>query len=453
MELPLRVRGMQDIFGEYQRYFTFLKKVARHEFRTNGFTRITTPILEHKELIVHSSGEASDVVTKEMYDFLDKKGRELVMKPESTPGVMRAYLEHMLEEPQPVYLYYIEPHFRYDRPQKGRYRQFHQVGAEIIGEEDPILDAKSIYIMKNILDGLGLEGTYTIKINSLGVPKEREKYLMELAAFFEGKKHLLDETDLARLEKNPLRLLDSKNPDVQELLKVAPKMTDFLKKDSLEFYNKVKEYLAILGVSYVEDSTLVRGLDYYSHTVWEFVDGSGRTQDAFGGGGRYDGLAKSIGYKTEVPAVGFAFGAERLIEAMMDRGVKLRNKDHIHLYIMQLGDEAKKLALPLNIEARKRGLNSLLSLGTPSIKVQLKKANKVGARFVIVIGIMEAKKGICQLKDMDKGTQVEMPLDQVITAVIAAVGEDALSFYHPSRDFIITENPIEIIEDRVNTLE
>lgn len=157
------------------------------------------------------------------------------------------------------------------------------MGAEIIGEEDPILDAKAMYTMKNILDGIGLTDSYTLKINSLGVPKEREKYLIELASFFEARKHLLDETDLARLEKNPLRLLDSKNEDVRELLKIAPKMTDFLKKDSLEFYTKVKEYLNILGVKYEEDSTLVRGLDYYSHTVWEFVDGSGRTQDAFGG--------------------------------------------------------------------------------------------------------------------------------------------------------------------------
>ncbi len=442
MELPSRVRWMQDIFGEYQRYFTFLKKVARHEFRTNGFTRITTPILEHKELIAHASGEGSDVVTKELYEFLDKKGRELVMKPESTPGVMRAYLEYMTLEPQPVYLYYIEPHFRYDRPQKGRYRQFHQVWAEIIGEEDPILDAKTMYIMKNILDGIGLEGSYTLKINSLGVLKERERYLIELQAFFENKKHLLDETDLARLATNPLRLLDSKNEDVKIMLTQAPKMIDFLKKESLEFYEKVKEYLGILGVDYVEDHTLVRGLDYYSHTVWEFVDGSGRTQDAFGGGGRYDWLAKSIGYKTEVPAVGFAFGAERLIEAMIDRGVKLRNKDKIHLYIMQLGDEAKKLSLPLNIEARKRWLNSLLSLGTPSIKVQLRKANRVWARFVIVIGIMEAKKWVCQLKDMDKWTQVEVPLSDVLEKIIAEVGIDALSFYHPSRDFIITDEVI-----------
>lgn len=453
MELPSRVRGMQDIFWEYQRYFTFLKKVARHEFRTNGFTRITTPILEMRSLIVHASWEGSDVVTKEMFDFTDKGWREVVMKPESTPGVMRAYLEHMLEEPQPVYLYYIEPHFRYDRPQKGRYRQFHQVWAEIIGEEDPILDAKSIYIMKNILDGLGLAGTYTIKINSLWVTKEREKYLEELKSFFDARKHLLDETDLARLDKNPLRLLDSKNPDVQELLHIAPKMTDFLKKDSKEFYEKVKEYLEILHVPYVEDPTLVRGLDYYSHTVWEFVDGSGRTQDAFWGGGRYDGLAKSIGWKNEVPAVGFAFGAERLIESMMEHGVKLKNKDKIHLYIMQLGDDAKKLALPLNIEARKRWLNSLLSLGTPSIKVQLKKANRVWARFVIVIGIMEAKKGVCQLKDMDRWTQIEMPLDKVLDVIINEVGTETLSFYHPSRDFIISDSVITTEDAKKITLD
>lgn len=442
MEIPNRVKGTQDIFGEYQRYFTFLKKLARHEFRTNGFTRISTPILEHTDLIARSSGTSSDIVSKEMYEMTDKGGRSLVMKPEGTAGVMRAYLEHMLDEPQPVYLYYIEPHFRYDRPQKGRFRQFHQIGAEIIGEEDPILDAKMIHLMKSIMDSAGLEGTYTIKINSLGVEKEREKYILELQSFFENKKHLLDETDLHRLATNPLRILDSKNPDVQELLKIAPKITDFLKGDSKKFYENVKEYLNILGVDFVEDPTLVRGLDYYSHTVWEIVDGSGRTQDAFGGGGRYDTLSKKIGHKNEIPAVGFALGVERLIDAMMTRGVKLKNKDSIYLYIVQLGDDAKKLALPLSLEARKKGVNSLLSLGTPSIKTQLKKANRVGARFVAIIGIMEAKKGVCQLKDMDKGTQEEYPLDQIIDLVTKEIGEDNLSFYHPSRDWVI-ETPKE----------
>lgn len=282
MTVPQKVRGMQDIFGEYQRYFTFLKKVVRHEFRKSGFTRISTPVLESKDLVVRSAGIGSDVVSKEMYELRDKKDRELVLKPESTPGVLRAYIENnMMEEPQPVYFYYIEPHFRYDRPQKGRYRQFHQIGAEIIGELDPILDANMIYVGCCILDDIGLKGKYKIKINSIGVAKEREKYILELQSFFENKKHLLDETDLARLATNPLRLLDSKNEDTRELLKVAPKVTDFLKKDSKEFYEKVKEYLTVLGVEYEEDASLVRGLDYYSHTVWEWVDGSGRTQDAF----------------------------------------------------------------------------------------------------------------------------------------------------------------------------
>lgn len=440
--VPQKVRGMQDIFGEYQRYFNFLKKVARHEFRKNGFTRISTPIVEMQELIVRSAGVGSDVVSKEMYAFQDRKGRELVLKPESTAGVMRAYLENFLDEPQPVYLYYIEPHFRYDRPQKGRYRQFHQVGAEIIGEIDPVLDAKMIHIGCSILDNIGLAGRYKLKINSLGVTKEREKYIAELLSFFEARAHLLDETDLARLRANPLRILDSKNEDVKELLKVAPKMTDFLKKESQDFYSKVKAYLDVLGIPYEEDHTLVRGLDYYSHTVWEWVDGSGRTQDAYGGGGRYDDLSKNIGHKESVPAVGFAMGAERLIETLMDIGVKLRNKDAIHLYFIQLGEDATKIILPLSIEARNRGINSMLSLGTPSLKVQMKKANRLGARYVAIVGIMEAKKGICQLKDMLNGTQEELKLSELLDRVVSNIDAKQLDFYSPMKDFVIEEPPI-----------
>ncbi|MFO0763753.1 MAG: histidine--tRNA ligase [Candidatus Gracilibacteria bacterium] len=433
------VRGMQDIFGEYQRYFTFLKKVARHEFRKNGFTRISTPIIEFEELITRSAGNSSDIVSKELYSFDDRKERRLALKPESTAGVMRSYLTNMLDESQPVYLYYIEPHFRYDRPQKGRYRQFHQIGAEIIGEQDPVLDAKMMHIGCRMLDSIGLKGEYTLKINSLGNEKEREKYLLDLRDFFENKRHILDETDLARLETNPLRLLDSKNPEVRGLLEYAPKMESYLKGESKEFYAKVKMYLEILGVPYVEDHTLVRGLDYYSHTVWEWVDGSGRTQDAFGGGGRYDGLSKSLGHKTAVPAVGFGMGCERLIEAIMDRGVKLRNKDRTHLYIIQLGEDATKLALPLNIAAQEAGLNSLISLGTPSIKTQMKKANRLGATYVAIIGIMEARNGICQLKNMELGTQREVKLDELVSLLISEVDKKELDFYSPMKDFVIEE--------------
>ncbi len=331
--------------------------------------------MEMRDLIVRSVGAHTDVVSKELYEFQDKKGRDLVLKPESTAGVMRSYLENFQAESQPVYLFYIEPHFRYDRPQKGRYRQFHQIGSEIIGERDPVLDAENIHMAVKILSDCGLKGKFTTKINTLGNTKEREAYVAELQAFFRGKSHLLDEIDQARVENNPLRLLDSKNPDVREILPFAPKLRDFMKKDSIAYYESVKEYLTILGIDFVEDANLVRGLDYYCDVVFECVDNSGRSQDSFCGGGRYDDLATSLGSKNTVPAAGFAIGVERLIDAMVESGLTVKNKDTIDLYFIQVGEEAKKLALPLSIKAREMGLNVLASFGSPSMKTQLKKAN------------------------------------------------------------------------------
>ena len=436
MPVPNRVRGMQDILGEQQRYFTFIKKVARHVFRRHGFTRITTPVLEMRELIARSAGESSDVVSKEMYELTDRKGRNLVLKPESTAGVMRAYLENFANDAiQPHYLYYIEPHFRYDRPQKGRYRQFNQVGCEVIGECDPVLDAECIHVCRMILDSLGLSG-FKLKINTLGTAKEREKYREEVRAFFEKKKHLLDESDAARLVTNPLRILDSKNPDVREMLPFAPKLMDFLKKDSVEFYRGVKEYLDLMGIPYAEDPTLVRGLDYYCHTVWEFVDDSGKSQDALGGGGRYDELSVAVGHDKAVPGVGFAFGMERLVGKMMERGLSVKSKDVIHLYLIQVGDEAKKVAMPLAAKAREAGINTLASFGTSSMSSQLKKADRLGAKFVAIVGVMEARKGVCQLKDMEKGTQVQVPLAELLGYVIGHVGEKALDTYEPRKELV-----------------
>ena len=402
MEIPQKVRGTQDWFGEQQRYYTFIKKVSRHIFRHFGFTRISTPIMEMRDLIVRSVGAHTDVVSKELYEFQDKKGRDLVLKPESTAGVMRSYLENFQNDPQPVYLFYIEPHFRYDRPQKGRFRQFHQLGAEIIGERDPILDAENIHMAIKILSDCGIGDKFALKINTLGNAREREAYVTELQAFFRGKSHLLDEIDQARVENNPLRILDSKNPDVREILPFAPKLRDFMKKDSIAYYESVKEYLSLLRIPFVEDPTLVRGLDYYCDVVFECVDNSGRSQDAYCGGGRYDDLATNLGSKTPVPAAGFAIGIERLIDAMAESGLTVKNKDTIDLYFIQVGDEAKKLALPLSIAARNIGLNILASFGSPSMKTQLKKANQLKAKYVAIIGIMEARRGVCQLKNMEK---------------------------------------------------
>lgn len=436
MEIPQKVRGTQDWFGDQQRYYTFIKKVSRHIFRHFGFTRINTPIIEMRDLIVRSVWGETDIVSKELYEFQDKKGRHLVLKPESTAGVMRSYLENFREDPQPVYLYYIEPHFRYDRPQKGRYRQFHQLGAEIIGERDPILDAENIHMAVKILRDCGVGDKFTLKINTLGNTKEREAYVDELVTFFREKKHLLDETDLIRLEKNPLRLLDSKNPDIREILPYAPQLKDFFKKDTLAYYNSVKEYLDILGIDYEEDPTLVRGLDYYCDVVFECVDNSGRTQDSYCGGGRYDGLATSIGAKSPVPAVGFALGIERLIDSMKESRLTILNKDTIDLYFIQVWEDAKKVALPLSIEARDRGIKVLASFGSPSMKTQLKKANQLNAKYVAIIGIMEAKRGVCQLKDMATGEQREVKLDDLIDTMAGIIGEKNLDFYDPTKELI-----------------
>lgn len=397
--------------------------------------------MEMRDLIVRSVGEHTDVVSKELYEFKDKKGRDLVLKPESTAGVMRSYLENFQNDPQPVYLFYIEPHFRYDRPQKGRYRQFHQLGAEIIGERDPVLDAENIHMAVKILQDCGVGEKFTLKINTLGNTKEREAYIAELQAFFRGKSHLLDEIDQARVEHNPLRLLDSKNPDVREILPYAPKLRDFFKKDSNEYYESVKSYLDLLGIKYEEDPTLVRGLDYYCDVVFECVDNSGRTQDAYCGGGRYDGLATSLGSKNPVPAVGFALGVERLIDSMVESWLYIVNKDTIDLYFIQVGEEAKRIALPISVQAREMGLNVLASFGSPSMKTQLKKANQLKAKYVAIIGIMEARRGVCQLKNMEKGVQQEVKISELLDHMVKIVGEKNLDFYDPKKELLQGKKP------------
>lgn len=442
METPKKVKWMQDILPEIQNYFTFLKKVTRHEFRKNWFRRITTPILEKKELFERAIWEWTDIVDKEMYNLIDKKWRELVMKPESTAGIMRSYIENdMQSKPQPVYLYYVEPHFRYDRPQKWRYRQFNQIGAEIIWETDPILDAQMIYIWYTILKKIWLNWDFKVKINSIWTSKDREKYIDELESYYANKKHLLSEDWIRRLEKNPIRILDTKNEDELILANEAPKISKFLKKKSKEHYALVKEYLDILWVPYEEDHKLVRWLDYYCHTIWEFVDDSGRSQDALWGWGRYDSLSQSIWHSDEIPWVWFAFGAERLIQALIDKWIQIKNKDEIDLYFIQLWDEAKKAVLPIALEARSKWIRTLASLWTPSLKVQMKKANRIWAMFVVMVGIMEARNWVFQVRNMKEWTQEEVKKEDLISYITEKIWwESKLDFYEPSKDLIISDD-------------
>ena len=438
MNIPNKVRWMQDILPEMHLYHTFLKKVFRHEFRKNWFKRITTPVLEYKELFTSAIWAGTDIVDKEMYNLVDKKGRELVLKPESTASIMRAYIENdMQSEPQPVFLYYVEPHFRYDRPQKWRFRQFFQVWAEIIWESDPILDAQLIFIWYKILNKIGLEWDFKVKINSIWTIKDRQKYIEELVSFYENKKHILSEDAKRKLETNPLRLLDTKIEDEIILANSAPKITKFLKKDSKEHYIKVKEYLDLLWVPYEEDHKLVRWLDYYTHTVWEFAWNTEKSQDTFWWWWRYDMLSKKIGYFEEIPAVWFAMWMERLAEALIEKWIILKDKDKIDLYFIQLWDEAKKIVLPLSLEAREAGINTLVSLWTPSLKAQMKKANRLNARYVVMVGIMEASSWVYQVRDMVLWTQEEVKKENLIEYIKTKIWENWLDFYCPAKDFRI----------------
>ena len=438
MNIPARVRGMQDILPDTHSYFSFLKKVFRHELRKNWFRRISTPILEFKELFTRTIWEGTDIVDKEMYNLVDRKWRELVLKPETTASVMRAYLQNdMLSQPQPVYLYYLAPHFRYDRPQKWRYRQHYQFWAEIIWESDPILDAQLIYLLYKILNSIWLKWDFKIELNSIWLKKERGKYVEELKAFYEDKKHLLGEDSLRKLALNPLRLLDTKIEDEIILSDNAPRVTSFLKKKSMEHYLKVKEYLSIFKVPYEENHKLVRWLDYYCHTVWEFVDNSSRSQNSFWWWGRYDWLAESMWHNKEVPAVGMWIWAERLIEAIQDKWIKIRNKDEIDLYFVQLWDKAKKVVLPLSLETRKKGINTMVSLWTPSLSDQMRKANRIWAKFVVIVWVMESKSGIFQVRNMFDWTQEEVKKEDLINYIIWKIWEDKLDFYCPVRDLVV----------------
>ena len=340
-------KGVHDILPPDHEYHTFIKKVVRHRARQAGFKRISTPIFEYSELFKRSIGDSSDIVSKEMYTFEDKKGRSLTLKPEGTAGVVRSYIQNGMNQlPQPVLLYYFEPHFRYDRPQKGRYRQFWQFGFEVIGESDPALDAQVIQLANKINEDLGVAHIFRLQLNTIGTPEARKKYMQALQDYYVGKERSLCEDCNARLAKNPLRLLDCKQEDCQILAQLAPSMKEYMDKESLDYHAELLGYLKEIGIEHDENPKLVRGLDYYSKTVFEFWDKEDGAQNAIGGGGRYDGLVELLGGQA-TPAVGYAAGVERLIANMKREKIRVPSKDDLHVFVAQLGVEAKIKCLPL----------------------------------------------------------------------------------------------------------
>ncbi len=401
------VRGMRDLLPADQPYWKKIYDVYERVAAAYGFDRIDTPFIEEQSLFVRGVGKVTDIVEKEMFSWETQGGEHVALRPEGTASAVRAYIQHgMLNLPQPVKLWYTGPMFRYERPQAGRFRQHFQGGFECLGEADAIVDAQLIVISHAILKELGLDPV--VKINSLGSPESRTHYKNELVSFFRSKRNVLTEEDKKRLLKNPLRLLDSKEEHMKELKAEAPQIVDFLDEESKAHFMRVLEYLDEVGVPYELDPYLVRGLDYYTKTVFEWYaasDDQELAQSALGGGGRYDDLIEQLGGRP-TPAAGFGLGLDRIVSRLKEKdptlGSQVRKAD---VFIAQLGEMGKKRALALFEEFRQAGIAVGESFAKTSLKSQMEMANRRGARYALLLGQKEVLDGTVLVRDMDSGTQ------------------------------------------------
>jgi len=396
-------RGTQDILPSEQKYWMFVEDTFREMMLSAGFGRIILPTFEDTNLFARGVGEATDIVSKEMYTFKDRGGNSITLRPEGTAGAARAYIEHgMHKEPQPVKLFYFGPMFRYDRPQAGRFREFYQVGAELFGELDPTTDAQIIAVMMKFYEKLGLKDIY-VKVNSIGDAKSRVKINKALIDFLSAHRRRLCNDCKNRLMKNPLRTLDCKEKSCQPIMEEAGSvLLDNLTPDSRNFFHKVLEYLDDMGVSYELTPRLVRGLDYYTHTVFEVF--SKTDNNSLGGGGRYDGLMKLLG-GPDMPAVGFALGVERTIDLMKSQGVEVPEPSMSDIFVAQLGDEAKKKAIKVITQVQDAGFRVAHALGRESIKSQLRVADRLKTKLAIIVGEREVHDGSVIIRDLADGTQ------------------------------------------------
>ena len=406
------LKGMKDRHSDDVRKYDFIVDTAKKVFSKYGFERIITPILEETELFRRSVGDETDVVSKEMYEFKDKGNRSVSMRPEGTAGVVRAYLEAGLHKSDPIVKwFYNGPMYRYEAPQKGRYREFHQVGAEIFGIRSPYLDAEIIRMGCEFLEKLGITGL-TVEINSLGNIESRKKYIEDLKAFMAERLDKLSEDSKKRYEKNPLRALDSKDKGDQEQFKDAPKLYDYLDEESKKYFEDTKKYLELLNIKYVENSKLVRGLDYYSDTVFEIKSDKLGAQATVLAGGRYDRLLEILD-NVKIPAIGFAAGMERIAMLMDEKLVE--NKEN-GVYIVYFNDTKEYFIKTLE-ELRKNDIKASFDYNPKSFGAQMKKANKINAEYVLILGEDEQKENVVTLKKFSTGEQEKYSLDEVIKIV------------------------------------
>ena len=415
MELITKApKGTVDIIPGESEKWSLVEAVMTDEAELNGFSEIRTPVFEHTELFLRSVGDTTDVVEKQMYTFEDKGGRSITLRPEGTAGAVRAMLENGLYNGgYPVKLYYKISCYRYEKPQAGRLRELHQFGVEMFGTAEPAADAQVIAMAMSIFNRLGLADDIEVSINSIGCPTCRAKYYDALRSYFAARKDELCDTCRGRLERNPMRILDCKSPVCQEIAKDAPAVTDYLCDECREHFDKVQSYLKAQNIDYIVNSRIVRGLDYYTKTVFEFVSDSIGAQGTVCGGGRYDGLIDELGGQ-KTPSLGFALGLERLQLLMEAQGCAYPEPEKADLFIIALGDKATGKALELAGDMRGEGFAVLMDLNQRSLRAQMKYANKLGARYTVVLGDNEVDTDRVQLKAMDTGEETEIALSTFV---------------------------------------
>ena len=404
------IKGTKDILPDQSHGWQALKVVIRSTMNNYGYKEIRTPAFERTELFSRGVGEETDIVSKEMYSWTDQGGEKLTLKPDLTAPVVRAFIQHNLREQSPINkLYYIDTLFRRERPQKGRYRQFHQFGIEAFGSENPEIDAEVIALSLAVLNNLGLEGL-TLKLNSIGSPECRTLYRQAIRSYLKPYLNDLSEISQRRFDKNPLRILDTKIPHEIEILNDIPNVSDSWTPEDKAHFEELKSLLDAMDIQYSLAPRLVRGLDYYTRTTFEITSSALGAQDALCGGGRYDGLVKTLGGKT-TPGIGFAAGMERILLAMGNFDSNINNTQ---LYIVGLGDAVRPVVVKLAEDLRQNNIRTNFDPLRRSLKAQMREANKADARYAILIGDQELESGEVELKDLSTGDQEKIALDKLV---------------------------------------
>ena len=414
------IRGMNDLLPQDTSVWQQVEGILRNIVSSYGYNEVRMPIVEKTNLFSRAIGEVTDVVEKEMYTFEDRSGDMLSLRPEGTAGCVRSCLEHNLIYNQEQRLWYMGPMFRHERPQKGRYRQFHQLGCEVFGLQGPDIDAEIISMTNDFWKALGIEDCVTLQLNTLGSKEERAKFRDDLVAFLEANFESLDEDSKRRTHTNPLRVLDTKDPKVLELLKGAPKLSDHFGDETKAHFDKLKAMLDAKGIAYEINDKLVRGLDYYNYTVFEWVTTALGSQGTVCGGGRYDGLVEELG-GTSTPAVGFGLGLERLI-LLLTTLEKIKPQSQVDVYVLGQGEDIELHLIEIASFLRKelKGVKIQMHCGGGNFKKQFKKADKLGAKVAVIVGDNEIEKGMISVKNMtDKDSNQEtIALDASVNTIL-----------------------------------